>query len=288
MKKQRTSFLPYLLCLPALLVLIYILYPFGLGLWYSLTDYVFYLPKIHFIGIDNYLQNFQSLSFWLSMRTTLLYVVIALTIEIPLGIGIAIVLNQNHRIFRYVLPLPLMIPLVTSGLMWKVMMNPDIGVLNYLLGTLRLGEWGWLATPKTALISIIFIDVWTFTPFVALIMLASLQAVSQTQVEAARIDGASDWAIFFNITLPLVSPALIVVFLFRAIDSLNQFPLIYTTTQGGPGEATMTLHVRGWYEVIVSSRIGMGMTNLIILWSICFGLSSYLLKLWSRKVEEKK
>lgn len=288
MMKQKVFFLPYLLCLPALLILIYILYPFGLGVWYSLTDYVFYLPRIHFIGVGNYLKNLQSVGFWLSMKTTLLYVGIALAIQIPLGIGIALLLNQSHRIFRYILPLPLMIPLVTSGLMWKVMMNPDIGVLNYLLGILKIGEWGWLATPKSALLSIVFIDVWTFTPFVALIMLASLQAVSKTQVEAAKIDGAGDWAIFFNITLPLVSPALIIVLLFRAIDSLNQFPLIYTTTQGGPGEATMTLHVRGWYEVIVSSRIGMGMTNLIVLWGLCFGLSSYFLKLWSKKVEQRR
>jgi multiple sugar transport system permease protein len=172
--------------------------------------------------------------------------------------------------------------------MWKLMMNPDIGVLNYLLGILNLGEIGWLAIPETALISIVFIDVWTFTPFAALIMLASLQNIPKTQVEAAKIDGASDWEVFLNITLPLILPALIIVFLFRAIDSFNQFPLIYATTQGGPGNATMTLHVRGWYEIIVSSKIGMGMTNLIVLWALCFGLSSYLLKLWSRKVEEGK
>lgn len=288
MTKQKVSLLPYLLCLPAFLILIGILYPFGVGVWYSLTNYVFYLPKIDFVGLSNYLKNFQSIDFWLSMRVTLLYVVIALVIEIPLGIGIALLLNQSHRIFRFMLPLPLMVPLVTSALMWKLMMNPDIGVLNHLLSILNLGEMGWLAMPETALISIIFIDAWTFTPFVALIILASLQNVSKTQVEAAKIDGASDWTVFFNITLPLISPALIIVFLFRAIDSLNQFPLIYATTQGGPGNATMTLHVRGWYEIIVSSRIGMGMTNLIILWGLGFGLSSYLLKLWSRRVEEGK
>ncbi|MQY70205.1 MAG: ABC transporter permease subunit [Firmicutes bacterium] len=288
MTKQKVSLFPYLLCLPAFLILIGILYPFGVGVWYSLTNYVFYLPKIDFVGLSNYLKSFQSIDFWLSMKTTLLYVVMALAIQVPLGIGIALLLNQSHRMFRFILPLPLMIPLVTSALMWKLMMNPDIGVLNYLLGILKLGEMGWLAMPQTALMSIVFIDVWTFTPFVALIMLASLQNIPKTQVEAAKIDGASDWAVFFSITLPLISPALIIVFLFRAIDSLNQFPLIYATTQGGPGNTTMTLHVRGWYEVIVSSRIGMGMTNLIILWGLCFGLSTYILKLWSRKTEERK
>lgn len=285
-KRQKTSFIPYLLCLPAFLILIGILYPFGVGVWYSLTNYVFYLPKIDFVGLNNYIKNFQNISFLLSMKTTFLYVALTLVIEIPLGIGIALLLNQSHRIFRFILPLPLMIPLITSALMWKVMMNPDIGVLNYLLSMLSLPEMGWLALPETALVSIAFIDVWTYTPFVALIMLASLQNVSKAQVEAARIDGASDWAVFFYITLPLISPALIIVFLFRAIDSFNQFPLIYATTQGGPGNATMTLHVRGWYEVIVSSKIGMGMANLIILWGLCFGLASYLLRLWSRKVGE--
>lgn len=286
MVKRKRHLLPYLLCLPAFLILIWILYPFGVGVWYSLTNYVFYLPKKDFIGLGNYLKNFQSVGFWLSTKITFSYVALTLVIEIPLGIGIAILLNQSHRIFRFILPLPLMIPLVTSALMWKVMMNPDIGVLNYLLSRLNLPEMGWFALPQTALISIVFIDVWTYTPFVALIILASLQNIPKAQVEAAKIDGASDWSIFFYITLPLISPALIIVFLFRAIDSFNQFPLIYATTQGGPGNATMTLHVRGWYQVIVSSKIGMGMTNLIILWGLSFGLASYLLKLWSKKVEQ--
>jgi len=286
MVKRKRYLLPYLLCLPAFLILIWILYPFGVGVWYSLTNYVFYLPKIDFIGLGNYLKNFQNVGFWLSTKITFSYVALTLVIEIPLGIGIALLLNQSPRIFRFILPLPLMIPLVTSALMWKVMMNPDIGVLNYLLSRLNLPEMGWFALPQTALISIVFIDVWTYTPFVALIILASLQSIPKTQVEAAKIDGASDWSIFFYITLPLISPALIIVFLFRAIDSFNQFPLIYATTQGGPGNATMTLHVRGWYQVIVSSKIGMGMTNLIILWGLSFGLASYLLKLWSKKVEQ--
>ena len=288
MAKRKSSLLPYLLCFPAFVILIGILYPFGLGVWYSLTDYVFYLPKVTFIGIGNYIKNFQSFDFWFSLKTTFLYVLMALAMQVPLGIGIALLLNQSPRVFRFLLPLPLMIPLVTSALMWKLMMNPDIGVLNYLLGMVRLGEMGWLAMPGTALISIVFIDVWTFTPFVALIMLASLQNIPKTQIEAAKIDGANDWAVFLNITLPLISPALIIVFLFRAIDSFNQFPLIYATTQGGPGNATMTLHVRGWYEVIVSSKIGMGMSNLIVLWGFCFLLSSYILKLWSKTVKARK
>lgn len=288
MKKRKSSLLPYLLCFPAFVILIGILYPFGLGIWYSLTDYVFYLPKVTFVGMGNYIKNFQSFDFWFSLKTTFLYVLMALAMQVPLGIGIALLLNQSPRVFRFLLPLPLMIPLVTSALMWKLMMNPDIGVLNYLLGMVGLGEMGWLAMPGTALISIIFIDVWTFTPFVALIMLASLQNIPKTQIEAARIDGANDWEIFLNITLPLISPALIIVFLFRAIDSFNQFPLIYATTQGGPGNTTMTLHVRGWYEVIVSSKIGMGMTNLIVLWGFCFLLSSCILKLWSKTVEARK
>jgi len=132
-----------LLCFPALVILIGILYPFGLGIWYSLTDYVFYLPKVTFVGVANYVKNFQSFDFWFSLKITFLYVLMALALQVPLGIGIALLLNQSHRIFRFLLPLPLMIPLVTSALMWKLMMNPDIGVLNYLLSTVGLGEMGW-------------------------------------------------------------------------------------------------------------------------------------------------
>ncbi len=286
MSKNNFNALPYLLCLPAIIILIYILYPFGVGLWYSLTDYVFYIPHKNFIGFTNYLKNFLSIDFWNSLKITLEYVVGVLCIEIPLGIGIALLLDHSHQIFRYFLPLPLMIPLVTSALMWKLMMNPDTGVLNYLLTNLGLRPIGWLATPDTALYSIIFIDVWTFTPFVALIMLASIQNIPKDQIEAARIDGANDWQVFYKILIPFILPALLIVFLFRAIDSFNQFTLIYATTQGGPGNATMTLHVRGWYDVIVASKVGMGMTNLIILWVICYSLSTYILKLWSKRLTQ--
>jgi len=282
--KKKFSILPYLLCLPAILILIYILYPFGVGLWYSLTDYVFYIPQKNFIGFSNYLKNFLSIDFWISLKITLGYVIGVLCVEIPLGIGIALLLDRSHQVFRYFLPLPLMIPLVTSALMWKLMMNPDSGVLNYLLSFLGIKPIGWLAIPNTALYAIISIDIWTFTPFVALIMLASIQNIPKDQTEAARIDGANDWQVFYKISIPFILPALLIVFLFRAIDSFNQFTLIYATTQGGPGNATMTLHVRGWYDVIVASKIGMGMTNLIILWVICYTLSTYILKLWSKRL----
>ena len=130
--------------------------------------------------------------------------------------------------------------------MWTTMMNPQAGVLNYLLDLIGLGPLNWLSSQQTALVSVILIDLWTFTPFFTLIIFAGLQGITDDIREAARINGAKSWAIFTKIELPLIAPYILVAALFRMIESLTQFDIIFGTTQGGPGEATSVLSVQGY------------------------------------------
>jgi multiple sugar transport system permease protein len=277
--------LPYLLLLPALVVLIGLVIPFLIGLYWSFTDYKLTSSvDKSFVGLANYQTLLTSAGFWTTLRVTLTYVLGALVIEIPLGLAVAVMLNRQHgivRLFRTVLILPLMMPPVVGALMWKSMMTPD-GILNYLLGQIGIGPWQWLGSLRGALPSILLIDVWLYTPFSALVLLAGLQALPREPFEAAMVDGASPWVSFRTLTLPMLLPFIIIVGTFRGIDSLKIFDLIYATTQGGPVDATNTLAIQAYFEAIRWTNFGTAMTVSIILWMLCYVLSFYFIRRWRR------
>jgi multiple sugar transport system permease protein len=277
--------LPYLLLLPALVVLIGLVIPFLIGLYWSFTDYKLTSSvDKSFVGLANYQTLLTSAGFWTTLRVTLTYVLGTLVIEIPLGLAVAVMLNRQHgivRLFRTVLILPLMMPPVVGALMWKSMMTPD-GILNYLLGQIGIGPWQWLGSLRGALPSILLIDVWLYTPFSALVLLAGLQALPREPFEAAMVDGASPWVSFRTLTLPMLLPFIIIVGTFRGIDSLKIFDLIYATTQGGPVDATNTLAIQAYFEAIRWTNFGTAMTVSIILWMLCYVLSFYFIRRWRR------
>lgn len=277
--------LPYLLLLPALVVLVGLIVPFLIGAYWSLTDYKLTssLPK-NFVGLANYQTLLTSANFWHTVRVTFTYVIVALAIEIPLGLAVALMLNRQNRIvrlFRAVLILPLMMPPVVGALMWKSMMTPD-GILNYLLGWVGIGPLQWLGSLQGALPSILLIDIWIYTPFAALVLLAGLQALPKEPFEAAMVDGASPWVSFRTLTVPMLLPFIIIVGTFRGIDSLKIFDLIYATTQGGPVDATNTLAIQTYFEAIRWTNFGTAMAYSIILWALCYGLAFYFIRRWRR------
>ncbi|MDQ2654221.1 MAG: sugar ABC transporter permease [Chloroflexota bacterium] len=280
--------LPYLLLLPALAILVSLIVPFVIGVYWSLTDYKLTstLPK-QFIGLRNYQTLLQDAAFWNSMRVTLTYCVIALLIELPLGLAVAVMLNRDHpvvRFFRAVMILPLMMPPVVGALMWKSMMTPD-GILNYLLGMVGIGPLQWLGSVQLALPSILLIDIWLYTPFAALVLLAGLQALPKEPFEAARVDGASPWVAFRTLTLPMLLPFLIIVGAFRGIDSLKIFDLIYATTQGGPVDVTNTLAISTYFQAIRWTNFGTAMSYAIVLWLMCYILAFILIKRWRKAMQ---
>ena len=196
------------------------------------------------------LQNFVRLAgdqfFLAALGHTLIYAAVALTLELLLGLGLALLVDRPLRgrgVFRALLLVPMMLPPVVVGVVWRLMLNPDFGAIN---GTLRrfginTDTLTWTASPKLAMLSVIAVDVWQWTPFVFLVLLAGLQAIPQEPYEAARIDGASAWQTFRDITLPLLKPALLVAVLLRTMDLLRVFDQIYILTEGGPGFATETV-----------------------------------------------
>jgi multiple sugar transport system permease protein len=236
--------LPYLFLAPAVVVLLSLsIYP----LIYSLT------VSFQIEGADGSrwsLANFQRLftdNFFLSaMEHTLVYATSALVCEFLLGLGLALLMNSQIRgrtFFRAALLVPMMLPAVVVGVVWRLMLNPNFGAIN---GTLKgLGfdtePLTWTASPRLALLSVILVDVWQWTPFMFLVLLAGLQAIPQEPYEAAKIDGSSRWQTFRYVTLPLLKPAILIALLLRTMDLLRVFDQIFILTEGGPGFATETI-----------------------------------------------
>ena len=286
--RSSERWLPYLLILPALAILVSLIVPFLIGVYWSMTDYKLTstLPK-QFIGLRNYQMLLQDAAFWNSVRVTLTYTLIALIVQLPLGLAVAVMLNRDHRIvrfFRAVMILPLMMPPVVGALMWKSMMTPD-GILNYLLGIVGIGPLLWLGSVQLALPSILLIDIWLYTPFAALVLLAGLQGLPKEPFEAARVDGASPWVAFRTLTIPMLLPFLIIVGTFRGIDSLKIFDLIYATTQGGPVDVTNTLAISTYFQAIRWTNFGTAMSYAIVLWAMCYILAFILIRRWRKAMQ---
>ena len=278
----------YLMFLPALLLLIGVMYPFGLGVYTSLTNEKFYLPTAKYVGTANYEYWFSNSVFRESVKNTAFYVIAVLAIQIPLGIVVALILDVAtplRSLFRSSLVLPLLVPPIVAGLMWKTMMQPSSGVLNWVLVSMHLPAQSWLADPHTALMSVVLIDTWVYMPFAGLILLAGLQSIPQDMIEAVKVDGASDWAIFRFIQLPWLTPYILLVMLFRAADAAKTFELIYPTTRGGPLNATRVLHIMAYEEAFRWSNIGRAMSIVFVLWFISYVLSTVLFRIWQNRSE---
>ena len=279
--------LPYLLTFPALIALIGILYPFVLGVYYTFTNYTLTEPgSIRLVGLANYIEIFKNINFWKAFSVTLVFAGSVVVIELVVGLGVALLLKDAFpgvRILRSFLIIPMMIPPIVSALMWKVILLPtNQGVLNHILDLVAIKPIAWPGDSSTALVSLILIDVWIYSPFAVLIFLAGLQSLPKEPYEAARVDGASDWFMFRKLTLPLLMPCIVLVTLFRLIDSLKVFDIIYATTKGGPAGATMTLHIQSYFEAIRWFRMGRGMVYLFVLWFLCFIFSKALSRLWTK------
>jgi multiple sugar transport system permease protein len=242
--RWRDLSLPYLLIAPTVAVLVALsIYP------------LLYAIKVAFqTGSGESAQwtlaNFTRLaadSFFLSaLWHTLIYATVALTFEFLLGLGLAVLLDRPLRgrsVFRAILLIPMMLPPVVVGVVWRLMLNPDFGAVNGTLKSVGINTDAltWTASPKLALLSVIAVDIWQWTPFMFLVLLAGLQAIPHEPYEAAMIDGASAWQTFLHVTLPMLRPAILIALLLRTMDLLRVFDQIFILTEGGPGFATETV-----------------------------------------------
>ena len=197
-----------------------------------------------FVGLANYAQILQDARFWNAAQVTGTYMVGTIATQLVLGLGIALLLQRQvlaAGLVRTALLLPMMTTPVVVGLIWRFMFNPTQGIVNYLLSLVGISGPNWLGGLHTGLLSVMIADIWEWTPFMVLILLAALQTLPQEPSEAAAIDGASAWQAFQHITIPLLRPTIVVAVLLRAIDSFKTFDLVYVMTNGGPGTSTETL-----------------------------------------------
>jgi multiple sugar transport system permease protein len=201
-------------------------------------------------GIEWSLKNFSRLlsdNFFLTaLLHTVVFAVSALIIEFSIGLGLALLLNSKIRargFFRAALLVPMMLPTVVVGVVWRLMLNTNFGAINRTLKRFGLNTEAltWTASPRLAFLSVIAVDVWQWTPFVFLVLLAGLQAIPQEPYEAALIDGSNRWQTFRHVTLPLLKPAILIALLLRTMDLLRVFDQIFILTEGGPGFATETI-----------------------------------------------
>jgi multiple sugar transport system permease protein len=271
----RRRLRPYILAVPALAITVGILYPFVLGAYYAFINYSAVNPNPVFVGLDNFQAVLTSSVFWDSVQTTLIFAVAATVLETLLGLGIALLLYRASfvgRIFERVLILPLMIAPVIAGVIWGLMYNPQFGVLNYMFG---LGNFDWLSR-SNALWSVVLVDIWIFTPFVAILVLAGLRSLPREPFEASSVDGASWLYMFRRLMLPMMWPYILVAVIFRFMDSLKVFDQVFVLTAGGPGNETRTLQIGAYQDSIINLNYSRGATYMFLLWALVFITARWL------------
>ncbi len=214
------------------------------------------------VGWENYRDLLTDPVALASIRTTVIFIAVTIPLELLFGLGIALVLNEMFRgrgLLRAVVLIPWAIPTVVASQMWRFIFNDRYGLVNFaLFGADTSSYLAPLAHPYFALAAIIIAEIWKTTPFAALIILAGLQSIPDDLYEAASVDGATPWQKFRHVTLPLLTPALLLALLFRTIDALRVFDLVFVMTQGGPADATNVLQFYGYKKTFAEGMIGYG------------------------------
>ena len=273
---------------PTLLLLgVLILIPVCGTLFTSLLRDVTFLQS-QWSGFDNYIRLFRDPAFHQSFLFTLSFIMASVPLELLFGLGLALLMHKQspfRGLIRGLVLIPWAIPAAISGRVWELIYNVNYGLANFFITQLGYEPMNWLGTSAGAFWAIVIADLWKTMPFVAIILLAGLSAIPETLYHQAQIDGASFTRRFFLITLPLLRPVIIVAVLFRTIDALRIFDLIYILTSGGPGGSTTSLSLLG-YEYFIGGDFGYGSTLSVIIFLCAFVLSLLVIRLgrFSREV----
>lgn len=216
-------------------------YPLLYSLWASVTDLRLTSPVWHYVGLETYWKSLTNDIFRHSILVTAIFLVAAVSLEFAIGLALALsfrAMRDSHPVMRALLMLPVMATPVSVGLIWKLMLNSDFGIVVHGGSVLGLGDVPWLSDPTMAVVSIIVMDVWQWTPFMFLILLAGLEGLPADLFEAAEIDGASRWHVLSGITLPLLVPIITIALVFRVMFAIATFDSVFVLTKGGPALTT--------------------------------------------------
>lgn len=244
---KSDSFISWLFLIPTFIVLIIAaLIPLLYSILLSLQSVKLNIPnsKTVFVGFDNYIRMFGDTLFRISTLNTILFAVVTVSVEIVLGIIIAMLISSDSQWSRWIrtlLIIPMIMAPVAAGTLWRMMLDRSTGIVNYLLSFAGIHAINWLGAPKQAMLSIILVDIWRLTPWVTILIVSALKGISTSVLEAAIVDGATPWTIFTKIILPLLKPVIIIVLMIRFIDAFKVFDTVFVMTSGGPGTATEML-----------------------------------------------
>jgi multiple sugar transport system permease protein len=268
----------------SLTVLVPILY----GLYISFLDIKLssFLPP-QFVGFDNYVSALKAPETWATLKITLAMMLLGMLVQIPLGIGLALVLHRNlkgTKLFSSILITPMLLTPVAVGLTFRFMFDTDLGIINWLLGSFGIEKINWLGQQTTGILAVVLVDSWQSVPFVMLLIVAALGSISPSLYEAASIDGASARQTFWKVTFPLITPTLLVVVMIKIMDFLKLFDTLFMLTRGGPGNETTTLglwtYKTGFIFLEFSRAAALGVLIMII--------TAPVLLLWRRSTREAK
>jgi multiple sugar transport system permease protein len=230
---------------PCIIYLVFFaIYPLFYSLRLSFTDLTEASGTEKWVGLLNYRGLLADPRFWNAAGNSAFFVIVSVAIQVVLGVALALFFNLQLRgssIVRGLLVLPMLITPIIVGVMWRALLNPDWGLINWAIGGLGIEPPNWLGSTGTAVWAVVIVEVWQWTPFVFIIVFARLQALPQEVFEAAQVDGAGAFDTLRYLTLPLLKPAIIFAAVFRAVDAFRAFDLIYGLTFGGPARATTTL-----------------------------------------------
>ena len=279
--------LRYIFPLPALIfVLLLMVFPVGYTLFISFTDWTLTSGRpLEVVGLESYLTVLKEPRFLDALGRTFAFTFGAVIAESILGTTIALMLNREFKgknALKFILLLPLVATPVAIGIVWNLFYDPTIGFLNYVLNVLGLPQSGWVTASATVLPSLMIVDIWQWTPMIALIVLAGLAGLSTEPYESAKVDGASSLQTLVHITLPLLMPTILTAVILRAIDALKTYDIIYAMTQGGPGYASETLNILAYKFSFEYFNLGQASALLVFLFFVVLLFSLGVMQLRKR------
>ena len=238
MKNYQQKIAIYL-TIPSIVVTIVLLaIPIAYGVYLSFTNLDIIRRTNDFIGLKNYIKAFTDAALYMSIFRNIIYVVIVVIFNFLIGFFMAFICYQKfigNKVLRFIIILPMLLIPTAAAVLWRFLYNYDIGLINSLLTTMNLSRIGWLISPKFALLSVILTDIWAWTPWMFLILLAGMENLDKQVLEAANIDGASQFQVVKNIMLPIMSPIITIAISLKAIETFRTFDYVWVMTSGGPG-----------------------------------------------------
>lgn len=282
MKRKKQDSVKHMLVAPALIIFVAItIFPLIFNVVMSLCNWRLG-GSIEFLGLQNYVWAFTNGVFWKTMGNTVLITLLSVAIEYVLAMVLAYNINKlmhGKKLVRVIMLLPMLMAPVVIGFMWKQMFNELYGPLNYFLSLIGIDGPSWISKSGYSLASVVLVDVWEWTPFIILILLAGFQAIPKEPLESARVDGASEWRIFWDLVFRMLMPSSVVAITLRSIETFKIFDTIYIVTAGGPGVSSMSASMYAYQVGLRNFTLGKAAALCVIMLIVVMGVSQIVTKI---------